>query len=225
MAILEIFSGGNFPTEDNEEQGGGWAYTIKHSWKRKERGFGYLEGENLYRLHLISLIQAGRALKRAGDKIMIYTENMDILNSISKPWFIEAVEKGKVSEDADADNKDLWNLFLKTYRDQEFKFARVRDNVPLKLLTKKQEQHLFEEFQKWNGKVFDYRTFFTAQETNIETNTLAYYQIYEPAPEDLLDKDIKQLLKDNDLIGDVKPAPKPRGGKLERAKGFLTFRR
>ena len=103
---------------------GGYGVILMWKGHRKELSAGYSYTTN-NRMELMGVIAGLEAIKKAPQRITIYTDSQYIVNSIEKKWVFGWVKKGF----RDKKNKDLWLRLLDSYRKHQVSFKWVKGHA------------------------------------------------------------------------------------------------
>lgn len=103
---------------------GGYGIVLQWGDKSKELSGGYRFTTN-NRMELLAVIKALEALTRTGLNINIYTDSEYVVNSVEKGWVFSWEKKGFSGKK----NPDLWERFLKLYRQHHVKFHWVKGHA------------------------------------------------------------------------------------------------
>ena len=103
---------------------GGYGIVMKAGTLRKELSKGYRLTTN-NRMELTAVIVAIEALKIPQSQVVVYTDSQYVVNSVEKKW-VFGWEKKNFSGKK---NADLWQRFLKTYRNHSVRFVWVKGHA------------------------------------------------------------------------------------------------
>jgi ribonuclease HI len=103
---------------------GGYGVILMWKGHRKELSAGYSYTTN-NRMELMGVIAGLEAIKKAPQRVTIYTDSQYIVNSIEKKWVFGWVKKGF----RDKKNKDLWLRLLDSYRKHQVSFKWVKGHA------------------------------------------------------------------------------------------------
>ena len=94
---------------------------MKYGEHRKEISEGFRLTTN-NRMELLSVIVALEALKKPGTPVTIYSDSKYVVDSVEKGW-VFGWEKKNFAKKM---NPDLWQRFLRAYRQHKVKFVWVK---------------------------------------------------------------------------------------------------
>ena len=100
---------------------GGYGVVMKYGDHRKEISEGFRLTTN-NRMELLSVIVALEALKKPGTPVTIYSDSKYVVDSVEKGW-VFGWEKKNFAKKM---NSDLWQRFLRVYRQHKVKFVWVK---------------------------------------------------------------------------------------------------
>ena len=100
---------------------GGYGVVMKYGEHRKEISEGFRLTTN-NRMELLSVIVALEALKKPGTPVTIYSDSKYVVDSVEKGW-VFGWEKKNFAKKM---NPDLWQRFLRAYRQHKVKFVWVK---------------------------------------------------------------------------------------------------
>jgi ribonuclease HI len=103
---------------------GGYGVILMWKGHRKELSAGYSYTTN-NRMELMGVIAGLEAIKKAPQRVTIYTDSQYIVNSIEKKWVFGWIKKGF----RDKKNKDLWLRLLDSYRKHQVAFKWVKGHA------------------------------------------------------------------------------------------------
>ena len=103
---------------------GGYGIVMKAGTLRKELSKGYRLTTN-NRMELTAVIVAIEALKILQSQVVVYTDSQYVVNSVEKKW-VFGWEKKNFSGKK---NADLWQRFLKAYRNHSVRFVWVKGHA------------------------------------------------------------------------------------------------
>ena len=91
---------------------------------RKELSQGYRRTTN-NRMELLAVIVALEALRKPNTEVLIYSDSQYVINSIEKGWVWGWMKKGFKGKK----NPDLWQRFIKIYKQHQVKFQWVKGHA------------------------------------------------------------------------------------------------
>ena len=100
---------------------GGYGVVLESGKHRKELWGGYRKTTN-NRMELLGAIVALESLKTAGTEVLIVSDSKYVIDSVEKGWVFAWEKKGFAKKK----NPDLWQRFLRAYRQHHVKFHWVR---------------------------------------------------------------------------------------------------
>ncbi len=103
---------------------GGYGAVLMAGAYRKELSQGYRLTTN-NRMELLAIIVALEALKIPGSQVTVYTDSQYAVNSVEKKW----VFGWEMKAFAGKKNADLWQRFLKVYRQHNVRFVWVKGHA------------------------------------------------------------------------------------------------
>lgn len=106
---------------------GGYGIVMRAGNYRKEFSAGYQHTTN-NRMELLAVIVALENLKFPGSIVSIYTDSRYVADAVEKKWVFGWEKKGF----KDKKNPDLWQRFLRIYRQHQVNFIWVKghSNIP-----------------------------------------------------------------------------------------------
>lgn len=106
---------------------GGYGVVLKSGPHRKEISEGYRLTTN-NRMELLAVIVGLEVLKIPNSQVMVFTDSKYVADAVEKGWVFGWEKKGF----KDKKNPDLWQRFLKIYRQHQVKFTWVKGhaNIP-----------------------------------------------------------------------------------------------
>lgn len=106
---------------------GGYGIVMRAGNYRKEFSAGYQHTTN-NRMELLAVIVALENLKFPGSVVSIYTDSRYVADAVEKKWVFGWEKKGF----KDKKNPDLWQRFLRIYRQHHVNFIWVKghSNIP-----------------------------------------------------------------------------------------------
>tara|TARA_R110002096_G_scaffold352864_16_gene546144 strand:+ start:3136 stop:3612 length:477 start_codon:yes stop_codon:yes gene_type:complete len=118
MTEITIYTDG--AAKGNPGRGGYGAVMLSGS-HRKELSAGFRNTTN-NRMELLSVIVALEQIKQKPSKVNIYSDSKYVVDSVEKKWVFNWEKKGFAKKK----NVDLWQRFLKIYREHEVQFHWVK---------------------------------------------------------------------------------------------------
>ncbi len=103
---------------------GGYGVVMMAGPHRKELSQGYRLTTN-NRMELTAVIAALEALKFPGSQVTIYTDSQYVVNAVEKKWVLGWEKKNFSGKK----NADLWQRFLKIYRQHDVRFVWVKGHA------------------------------------------------------------------------------------------------
>src|SRR4051812_5218640 len=103
---------------------GGYGVVMMAGSHRKELSQGFRLTTN-NRMELMSVIVGLETLKREGNEVTIYSDSKYVVDSVEKGW-VFGWEKKNFNNKM---NADLWQRFLKVYRNHKVKFVWVKGHA------------------------------------------------------------------------------------------------
>jgi ribonuclease HI len=100
---------------------GGYGLVLEAGKHRKELSQGYQLTTN-NRMELLAVIVGLEALKTPGENILVVSDSKYVIDSVDKKWVFGWEKKGFKGKK----NPDLWQRFLKIYRQHQVKFQWVK---------------------------------------------------------------------------------------------------
>lgn len=100
---------------------GGYGVVLEAGKHRRELWGGFRRTTN-NRMELLAVIAALEALKRPGMEVTVVSDSKYVVDSVEKGWVFEWEKKGFAKKK----NPDLWQRFLKAYRQHKVKFHWIR---------------------------------------------------------------------------------------------------
>lgn len=106
---------------------GGYGVVLKSGGHRKEISEGYRLTTN-NRMELLAVIVGLEVLKIPNSEVMVFTDSKYVADAVEKGWVFGWEKKAF----KDKKNPDLWQRFLKIYRQHKVKFTWVKGhaNIP-----------------------------------------------------------------------------------------------
>lgn len=118
--IVHIYTDG--AARGNPGPGG---YGIVMEWVgtsyKKEFSQGYRHTTN-NRMELLAVIEGLKKLKKPGTPVLVFTDSKYVADAVQKGWVFNWEKKGF----RDKKNPDLWQEFLKIYRQHQVRFQWVK---------------------------------------------------------------------------------------------------
>lgn len=103
---------------------GGFGAILEFQGKRKELSEGFRKTTN-NRMELLAVIKALEAIKNPGWEVLITSDSKYVVDAVEKGWVFGWEKKGY----KDKKNPDLWQRFLKVYRQHKVKFHWVKGHA------------------------------------------------------------------------------------------------
>ncbi len=103
---------------------GGYGALLISGRHRKELSEGFKLTTN-NRMELLAVIKGLEALKYPGCDVTVYTDSRYVADAVSKGWLFQWEKNGFKKKK----NPDLWNRFLKIYREHNVKFVWVKGHA------------------------------------------------------------------------------------------------
>jgi len=100
---------------------GGYGIVLISGKHRLEKSQGFRLTTN-NRMELLAVITGLEALKKAGSKVVIYTDSKYVADSVEKGWVFQWETKAFKKKK----NADLWVRFLKIYRKHTVRFIWIK---------------------------------------------------------------------------------------------------
>ncbi len=100
---------------------GGYGALLIWGQHRKEFSQGFRRTTN-NRMELLAVIVALEALKRAPLNVVVYSDSKYVVDAVTKGWVFNWEKKGY----KDKKNPDLWQRFLRVYRQHRVRFEWVK---------------------------------------------------------------------------------------------------
>jgi ribonuclease HI len=100
---------------------GGWAAVMRYGQHRKRFARGYYRTTN-NRMELMAVIQALKQIKQPGHQVVVYSDSRYIVNAVNEGWLFNWERKNFKGRK----NADLWQEFLKVYRQHEVTLRWVK---------------------------------------------------------------------------------------------------
>ena len=100
---------------------GGYGVILKFGPHEKELAQGYKVTTN-NRMELLATIVGLEALTRPGLDVVIYSDSKYVVESVEKKWVFGWEKKGY----KDKKNPDLWQRFLRIYRQHNVRFVWIK---------------------------------------------------------------------------------------------------
>ena len=106
---------------------GGYGVVLKSGPHRKEISEGYRLTTN-NRMELLAVIVGLEALKIPQSQVMVFTDSKYVADAVEKKWVLGWEKKGFKGKK----NPDLWQRFLRIYRQHHVKFTWIKGhaNIP-----------------------------------------------------------------------------------------------
>jgi len=106
---------------------GGFGTILIYGRHRLEKSEGFRLTTN-NRMELMAVIAGLEALKKAGSRVVVYTDSRYVADAVEKGWVFQWEAKGFKKRK----NPDLWQRFLKVYRKHHVRFVWIKghDNIP-----------------------------------------------------------------------------------------------
>lgn len=103
---------------------GGYGIVLISGKHRKEFAKGFRKTTN-NRMELMSIVDAINALKGEGHNVTIYSDSKYVVDAVNQRWVFGWQKKGFKGKK----NADLWQQFLKIYRNHNLKFVWVKGHA------------------------------------------------------------------------------------------------
>lgn len=103
---------------------GGYGVVMLSGKHRKEISAGFLKTTN-NRMELLSVIVALESIKIIPSNVTIYSDSKYVVDAVEKKWLFNWEKKNF----ANKKNPDLWQRFLKIYRQHQVKFVWVKGHA------------------------------------------------------------------------------------------------
>lgn len=103
---------------------GGYGVVLKYKQHRKELTAGYRRTTN-NRMELLAVIVGLEALKEPGHDVNIYSDSKYVVDAVEKKW-LPGWEKKRFAK---IKNADLWQRFLRVYRQHNVRFIWLRGHA------------------------------------------------------------------------------------------------
>lgn len=116
--MIEIYTDGSSRGNPGP---GGFGVILKAGPHYKEISQGYRLTTN-NRMELLSVIVGLEALKKPGSEVMIFSDSKYVVDSVQKGWVFGWVKKDFKGKK----NRDLWERFLKVYRQHRVRFQWIK---------------------------------------------------------------------------------------------------
>lgn len=100
---------------------GGYGVVLESGKYRKELWGGYRRTTN-NRMELLAVIVGLESLKRPGTEVVVVSDSKYVIDSVEKGWVFDWEKKGFAKKK----NPDLWQRFLKVYRQHKVRFHWIR---------------------------------------------------------------------------------------------------
>ncbi len=100
---------------------GGYGIVLISGKHRLEKSQGFRLTTN-NRMELLAVITGLEALKKAGSRVVIYTDSKYVADSVEKGWVFQWETKAFKKKK----NADLWVRFLKIYRKHTVRFVWIK---------------------------------------------------------------------------------------------------
>jgi len=106
---------------------GGYGVVLLSDQYKKELSHGYRLTTN-NRMELLAVIVGLEALKKPDNQVTVYSDSKYVVDAVEKGWVFNW-EKKRFNKKK---NPDLWQRFLKAFRQQKVKFVWVKGhaNIP-----------------------------------------------------------------------------------------------
>ncbi len=118
MPLVEIYTDGSSRGNPGP---GGYGAILRYGKHEKELSEGYKRTTN-NRMELMAVIKGLEALTRPGLDVLVVSDSKYVVDAVSKGWVFGWERKGF----KDKKNPDLWQRFLKIYRQHNVKFKWVK---------------------------------------------------------------------------------------------------
>lgn len=103
---------------------GGYGAILDFQGRRKELSEGFRNTTN-NRMELLAVIKALEAIKKPGWEVLVYSDSKYVVDAVEKGWVFGWEKKGYKNKK----NPDLWQRFLKIYRQHKVKFQWVKGHA------------------------------------------------------------------------------------------------
>jgi ribonuclease HI len=103
---------------------GGYGVVLLYGRHRLEKSEGFRLTTN-NRMELMAVIVGLEALKIPGSKVVIYTDSKYVADSVEKGW----VFSWEAKEFRNKKNPDLWQRFLRIYRQHKVRFVWIKGHA------------------------------------------------------------------------------------------------
>ncbi|MEQ8583528.1 MAG: ribonuclease HI [Marinoscillum sp.] len=103
---------------------GGYGAILDFRGKRKELSEGFRMTTN-NRMELLAVIAALESIKKPGWEVLIISDSKYVVDAVEKGWVFGWEKKGYKGKK----NPDLWQRFLKVYRQHKVKFQWVKGHA------------------------------------------------------------------------------------------------
>lgn len=103
---------------------GGYGAILDFQGKRKELSEGFRLTTN-NRMELLAVIKALEAIKKPGWEVLIYSDSKYVVDAVEKNWVLGWEKKGFKGKK----NPDLWQRFLKVFRQHKVRFQWVKGHA------------------------------------------------------------------------------------------------
>lgn len=103
---------------------GGYGAVLMYGQHRKELSEGFRLTTN-NRMELLSVIVALETLKKPGIQVEVYSDSKYVVDAVNQKWVFGWEKKGFKGKK----NVDLWQRFLKIYRQHKVRFIWVKGHA------------------------------------------------------------------------------------------------
>ena len=103
---------------------GGYGAVLKYKAHRKEISQGYRKTTN-NRMELLAVIVGLESIKNASMEVLVYSDSKYVVDAVDKGWIWGWQKKGF----AKTKNPDLWQRFIKIYKQRKVKFKWVKGHA------------------------------------------------------------------------------------------------
>lgn len=103
---------------------GGYGAVLMYGPHQKELSQGYRMTTN-NRMELLSVIVALETLKKPGIEVTVYSDSKYVVDAVNQRWVFNWEKKGYKGKK----NVDLWQRFLKIYRQHKVQFVWVKGHA------------------------------------------------------------------------------------------------
>lgn len=118
MPIVELYTDGSSKGNPGP---GGYGCIMRYGKHEKELAEGYKRTTN-NRMELLAVIKGLEALTRPGLDVLVTSDSKYVIDAVTKGWVFGWQKKGYKGKK----NADLWERFLKIYRQHNVKFKWVK---------------------------------------------------------------------------------------------------